>query len=83
MKISATQKKILASYLRAVAASAVVLVLALIGDWNPAVAVAIGAVVAPLAKGLDRNESDFGIIRDKALAEIDKLAKSGSKKKTK
>lgn len=83
MKISATQKKILASYLRAVAASAVVLVLALIGDWNPAVAVAIGAVVAPLAKGLDRNESDFGIIRDKALAEIDKLAQLESKKKSK
>lgn len=83
MKISPTQKKIIASYLRAVAASIVVLVLALIADWNPAVAVALGAVVAPLAKGLDKNESDFGIIRDKALAEIDKLAQTDSKKKTK
>lgn len=64
----------LKSYLRAVLASAVVLVLALIADIRPELAVLVGAAISPLAKYLDPAETDFGIIAEKSMKEIKKVA---------
>ena len=71
----------LKSYVRAVAASAVVLVLALVADIRPELAVLLGAVLAPLAKWFDPSETDFGIIAQKSMEDIKKVAKRSSRKK--
>jgi hypothetical protein len=68
-------KKMLKSYLRAVIASAFVLLLALVGDVRPELAVLLGAVLAPAAKYIDPTETDFGVIAEKSLKEIKKVAK--------
>lgn len=71
----------LKSYIRAVAASAVVLVLALVADIRPELAVLLGAVLAPLAKWFDPSETDFGIIAQKSMEDIKKVAKRSPRKK--
>lgn len=63
MKFNVTekQKKAFKSYLRAVAASAVVMGVALLTDMAPQYAVLIGAVAGPALKWADKSEKDFGL----------------------
>jgi len=75
IKIDATKKKMIKSYLRAVIASAFVLLLALVADIRPELAILLGAALAPVAKYIDPSETDFGIIADKSLTEIKKISK--------
>jgi hypothetical protein len=81
IKLDNNKKQMLKSYLRAVAASAVVLVLALVTDIRPELAVLLGAVLAPLAKWFDPTETDFGIIAQKSMEDIKKVAKRSPRKK--
>ena len=81
IKLDNNKKQMLKSYVRAVAASAVVLVLALVADIRPELAVLLGAVLAPLAKWFDPSETDFGIIAQKSMEDIKKVAKRSSRKK--
>lgn len=73
--IDETKKKMLKSYLRAVIASAFVLVLALVADVKPEIAVLLGAALAPVAKYIDPSETDFGIIAEKSMAQLKKTKK--------
>lgn len=75
IKLDNNKKQMFKSYIRAVAASAVVLVLALVADIRPELAVLLGAVLAPLAKWFDPSETDFGIIAQKSMEDIKKVAK--------
>lgn len=75
IKIDETKKKMLKSYLRAVVASAFVLVLALVADVKPEIAVLLGALLAPVAKYIDPSETDFGIIAEKSMAQLKKTKK--------
>jgi hypothetical protein len=75
IKIDESKKKMLKSYLRAVIASAFVLVLALVADVRPELAILLGAALAPVAKYIDPSETDFGIIAEKSLKDIKKTAK--------
>ena len=70
-----SKKKMSKSYLRAVIASAFVLLLAMAGDVRPELAVLLGAVLAPAAKYIDPTETDFGVIAEKSLKEIKKVGK--------
>jgi hypothetical protein len=81
IKLDNNKKQMLKSYLRAVAASAVVLVLALVADIRPELAVLLGAVLAPLAKWFDPTETDFGVIAQKSMEDIKKVAKRSPRKK--
>jgi hypothetical protein len=60
MKISIKTQKAIKSYLRAVAASAITMGLALAADMKPEYAVLIGAIAAPLIKWADKQDADFG-----------------------
>ena len=60
-KVTEKQKKAFKSYLRAVAASAVVMGVALLTDMAPQYAVLIGAVAGPALKWADKSENDFGL----------------------
>jgi hypothetical protein len=64
-KISAQQKAVIKSYLRAVVASAVSTGLALILDMQPQYAILIGAIAAPLVKWADKAEREFGLMHKK------------------
>ena len=81
IKLDDNKKRMLKSYLRAVAASAVVLILAMVGDIRPELAVLLGAVLAPLAKWFDPTETDFGVIAQKSMEDIKKVTKRSSRKK--
>lgn len=81
IKLDEAKKKMLKSYLRAVAASAVVLILAIVGDVRPELAVLLGAILAPLAKWFDPTETDFGVIAQKSMEDIKKVAKRSPRKK--
>ena len=63
MKLNLTekQKKAFKSYLRAVAASAVVMGVAMLTDMAPQYAIIIGAVAGPALKWADKSEKDFGL----------------------
>ena len=60
-KVTDKQKKAIKSYLRAVAASAVVRGVALLTDMAPQYAILIGAVAGPALKWADKSEKDFGL----------------------
>ena len=60
-KVTDKQKKAIKSYLRAVAASAVVMGVALLTDMAPQYAILIGAVAGPALKWADKSEKDFGL----------------------
>jgi hypothetical protein len=60
-KLSEKHKRAIKSYLRAVAASAVTLGVALLTDMAPHYAILIGAVAGPALKWADKSEKDFGI----------------------
>lgn len=74
-KLKDSQKKMIKDYLRAVIASGVVLLLAIIGDVRTELAVLVGAVIAPLAKYIDPSETDFGVIAEKSMTELKKAKK--------
>ena len=61
MKLSKRHKAAIKSYLRAVAASGITVALAIVGDVKPEYAVLLGAVIAPLIKALDPQESEYGL----------------------
>ena len=53
MKLSKKHKAAIKSYLRAVAASGLTVVLAIVADIRPEYAILLGSLVAPLAKAID------------------------------
>ena len=59
-KLSEKNKKAIKSYLRAVAASAITMGIALATDMAPQYAILIGAVAGPAIKWADKSEKDFG-----------------------
>ena len=61
MKLSKKHKAAIKSYLRAVAASGLTVALAIAGDMRPEYAVLLGALVGPLIKALDVEETEFGM----------------------
>lgn len=75
IKLDTAKKQMLKSYLRAVVASAFVLILALVADVRPELAVLLGAALAPVAKYIDPAETDFGIIAEKSMAKLKKAKK--------
>ena len=60
-KLSDKQVKAIKSYLRALAAAAVVMGIALLTDLAPQYAIMIGALAAPAIKWADKNDSDYGV----------------------
>ena len=64
MKLSKKHKAAIKSYLRAVAASGITVLLAIVADIRPELAILAGALIAPLAKAIDPNsgsEVDYGV----------------------
>jgi hypothetical protein len=64
MKLTAKHKAAIKSYLRAVAASAITVALAIVADIHPAYATLLGAIVAPVVKAIDPksgSEADYGL----------------------
>jgi hypothetical protein len=64
MKLTNKHKAAIKSYLRAVAASGITVILAIVADIRPELAILAGALVAPIAKAIDPksgSEVDYGI----------------------
>jgi hypothetical protein len=64
MKLTNKHKAAIKSYLRAVAASGLTVVLAIVADIRPEYAILLGSLVAPLAKAIDPTsgaEHDYGV----------------------
>ena len=64
MKLTNKHKAAIKSYLRAVAASAITVLLAIVADIRPEFAILAGALIAPIAKAIDPNsgtEADYGV----------------------
>jgi hypothetical protein len=64
MKLSNKHKAAIKSYLRAVGASGLTVVLAIVADIRPEYAILLGSLVAPLAKAIDPTsgaEHDYGV----------------------
>jgi hypothetical protein len=64
MKLSKKHKAAIKSYLRAVAASGITVLLAIVADIRPEFAILAGALIAPLAKAIDPSsgtEADYGV----------------------
>jgi hypothetical protein len=64
MKLTNKHKAAIKSYLRAVAASGITVVLAIVADIRPELAILAGALIAPLAKAIDPSsgeEADYGV----------------------
>ena len=64
MKLTKKHKAAIKSYLRAVAASGITVLLAIAADIRPEYAILLGSVVAPLAKAIDPSsgkEADYGV----------------------
>jgi len=60
-KLNKKQVTAVKSYLRALAAAAVVMGIALLTDLAPQYAIMIGALAAPAIKWADKNDGDYGI----------------------
>jgi hypothetical protein len=60
-KLNKKQVAAVKSYLRALAAAAVVMGIALLTDIAPQYAVMIGALAAPAIKWADKNDGDYGV----------------------
>jgi hypothetical protein len=60
-KLSDKQVIAIKSYLRAIAAAAVVMGIALLTDLAPQYAILIGALAAPAIKWADKNDGDYGV----------------------
>jgi len=64
MKLSKKHKAAIKSYLRAVAASGLTVVLAIVADIRPEYAILLGSLVAPIVKAIDPSsgkEADYGL----------------------
>ncbi len=64
MKLTKKHKAAIKSYLRAVAASGITVLLAIVADIRPELAILAGALIAPLAKAIDPSsgkEVDYGL----------------------
>jgi hypothetical protein len=64
MKLTKKHKAAIKSYLRAVAASGITVLLAIVADIRPELAILAGALIAPLAKAIDPSsgtEADYGV----------------------
>jgi hypothetical protein len=64
MKLTNKHKAAIKSYLRAVAASGITVVLAIVADIRPELAILAGALIAPIAKAIDPSsgtEADYGV----------------------
>jgi hypothetical protein len=59
-KLNPKQVLAVKSYLRALAAAAVVMGIALLTDIAPQYAIMIGALAAPAIKWADKNDGDYG-----------------------
>lgn len=64
-KLSDKQVTAIKSYLRAIAAAAVVMGIALLTDLAPQYAILIGALAAPAIKWADKNDGDYGVGSEK------------------
>ena len=61
MKLTNKHKAAIKSYLRAVAASGITVLLAIAADIRPEYAILLGSIVAPLAKAIDpKSGSEVG-----------------------
>jgi hypothetical protein len=64
MKLTNKHKAAIKSYLRAVAASGITVILAIVADIRPELAILAGALIAPFAKAIDPSsgkEADYGV----------------------
>ena len=64
MKLSKKHRAAIKSYLRAVAASGITVLLAIAADIRPEYAILLGSIVAPVAKAIDPSsgkEADYGL----------------------
>jgi hypothetical protein len=61
LKLSEKHKKAVKSYFHAVAASAIVMGVALLSELEPHYAVLIGALAGPAIKWADKHDKDFGL----------------------
>ena len=64
MKLTNKHKAAIKSYLRAVAASGITVLLAIAADIRPELAILAGALIAPIAKAIDPSsgtEADYGV----------------------
>ena len=64
MKLTNTHKAAIKSYLRAVAASGITVLMAIVADIRPEFAILAGALIAPIAKAIDPSsgkEADYGV----------------------
>jgi hypothetical protein len=64
MKLTNKHKAAIKSYLRAVAASGITVLLAIVADIRPELAILAGALIAPIAKAIDPSsgtEADYGV----------------------
>jgi hypothetical protein len=64
MKLTNKHKAAIKSYLRAVAASGITVILAIVADMRPELAILAGALIAPIAKAIDPksgSEADYGL----------------------
>jgi len=60
-KLSEKHKSAIKSYLHAVAASAIVMGVALLTEMAPHYAILIGAIAGPAIKWADKHDKDFGL----------------------
>ena len=61
MKLKAKHKSAIKSYLRAVLASGITVILAIAADMRPEYAVLLVSIIAPIVKSIDPKEKEFGI----------------------
>ena len=64
MKLTNKHKAAIKSYLRAVAASGITVLLAIAADMRPEYAILLGSIIAPIAKAIDPSsgtEADYGV----------------------
>lgn len=61
MKLKEKHKAAIKSYLRAVAASGITVILAIAGDMRPEYAVLLGSIIAPIVKAIDPKEKEYGV----------------------
>ena len=61
MKLKPKHKAAIKSYLRAVLASGITVILAIAADMRPEYAILLGSVIAPIVKSIDPKEKEYGI----------------------
>lgn len=61
MKLKSKHKAAIKSYLRAVAASGITVILAIAADMRPEYAVLLGSIIAPVVKAIDPKEKEYGL----------------------